>query len=121
MSGNFTCEVTADAPSFYTATATNFLQVVGEFTALIGSLVHIEIHNETKFKWNSFYYILITNFYVVIFAKGNFYLFIHSFQLILIYFSNGIYFVVLLFAFICWTIYTTQNIYGQMNNVENLF
>ena len=50
LSGNFTCEVTADAPSFYTATATNFLQVVGEFTALIGSLVHIEIHNETKFK-----------------------------------------------------------------------
>lgn len=35
LSGNFTCEVTADAPSFYTATATNFLQVVGEFTALI--------------------------------------------------------------------------------------
>ncbi|CAO1422734.1 unnamed protein product [Diamesa serratosioi] len=33
LSGNFTCEVTADAPSFYTATATNFLQVVGEFNA----------------------------------------------------------------------------------------
>ncbi|XP_058813479.1 uncharacterized protein LOC131677603 [Topomyia yanbarensis] len=28
LSGNFTCEVTADAPSFYTGVATNFLTVV---------------------------------------------------------------------------------------------
>ncbi|KAG4067102.1 hypothetical protein HA402_000093 [Bradysia odoriphaga] len=28
LSGNFTCEVTADAPSFYTAVATNILTVV---------------------------------------------------------------------------------------------
>ncbi|KAL1398692.1 hypothetical protein pipiens_002348 [Culex pipiens pipiens] len=28
LSGNFTCEVTADAPSFYTGVATNVLTVV---------------------------------------------------------------------------------------------
>jgi hypothetical protein len=31
LSGNFTCEVTADAPSFYTAVATNILTVVGKY------------------------------------------------------------------------------------------
>ncbi|ETN66527.1 hypothetical protein AND_001699 [Anopheles darlingi] len=30
LSGNFTCEVTADAPSFYTGVATNVLTVVGK-------------------------------------------------------------------------------------------
>lgn len=31
LSGNFTCEVTADAPSFFTAAGTNILTVVGKF------------------------------------------------------------------------------------------
>lgn len=34
LSGNFTCEVTADAPSFYTALATNILTVVGKYCAI---------------------------------------------------------------------------------------
>lgn len=31
LSGNFTCEVTTDAPFFFTAVATNILTVVGEW------------------------------------------------------------------------------------------
>lgn len=31
LSGNFSCEVTADAPLFSTATATGIMQVVGKF------------------------------------------------------------------------------------------
>lgn len=30
LSGNFTCEVTVEAPTFYTAMATNVLKVVGK-------------------------------------------------------------------------------------------
>lgn len=31
LNGNISCEVTTESPSFYTATATSVLQVVGEF------------------------------------------------------------------------------------------
>lgn len=35
LSGNFTCEVSADAPTFYTGIATNVLKVVGKYITFI--------------------------------------------------------------------------------------
>lgn len=57
LSGNFTCEVTADAPSFYTATATNFLQVVGEFTALI--VYNFKTQLTLTWNWNCMEFFVI--------------------------------------------------------------
>ncbi|GBP55406.1 hypothetical protein EVAR_45729_1 [Eumeta japonica] len=39
LSGNFSCEVTADAPSFATSIVSNTMEVVGETDAVHGSLV----------------------------------------------------------------------------------
>lgn len=42
-SGNYTCEVTADTPSFSTATATAQMLVVGEFFCLFGVLLRLRV------------------------------------------------------------------------------
>jgi hypothetical protein len=38
LNGNVSCEVTTESPSFYTATATSILQVVGEYENLISNI-----------------------------------------------------------------------------------